>query len=358
MDRHDLPNHITAKDIAKMHQEDLKIEHKFNCRGLTYWCDEERGTAFCLIEAPNRGAIEAMHNHAHGAVAHSIIEVEDKIVASFLGRIEDPVKAKNVELNIINEPAFRTIVVIKVKKMNLNNHDSKKHQNLQKSILTIMRNFKGRVVKQQSGYFLTSFESVTKAVLCALEIQSKTKQLICNPPSHIKINIGISAGIPVTERGGIFEDTIKLAQRLCNIVKGNIVLSSEVKDLYESENLNSFINEKTSSLNSSEEKFLTTFMNYTENKWNFNNLKIDSFSTELGYSKSQLYRKITTLTGKSPNIFIKEYRLNQALKLLKKQTNSISEIAFKTGFNTPAYFSKCFFETYGILPSNYIKEKL
>ncbi len=49
MDRHDIPEHITAADIAKMHQADLKIEHKFNCRGLTYWCDEERGRHFAWL---------------------------------------------------------------------------------------------------------------------------------------------------------------------------------------------------------------------------------------------------------------------------------------------------------------------
>jgi len=53
MDFHDLPEGISAKHVAEMHQADLKIEHKYNCRGLTYWCDEKRQTAFCLIDAPN-----------------------------------------------------------------------------------------------------------------------------------------------------------------------------------------------------------------------------------------------------------------------------------------------------------------
>ncbi len=45
MDRHDLEA-ATAKDVAEAHQVDLKIQHHYNCRGLTYWYDEERGTAF------------------------------------------------------------------------------------------------------------------------------------------------------------------------------------------------------------------------------------------------------------------------------------------------------------------------
>lgn len=37
MDFHDLPDGVTAVHIAEMHQADLKIEHKHNCRALTYW---------------------------------------------------------------------------------------------------------------------------------------------------------------------------------------------------------------------------------------------------------------------------------------------------------------------------------
>ena len=54
MDRHDVSNEVTAEAVAQLHQEDLKIQHKFNWRGLTYWFDEERKTAFCLIDAPNK----------------------------------------------------------------------------------------------------------------------------------------------------------------------------------------------------------------------------------------------------------------------------------------------------------------
>src|ERR1051325_2836458 len=103
MDRHDVSESVTAEHIANLHQQDLKIQDQFGCKGLTYWFDEKRKTAFCLIEAPNADAILNMHNHAHGQVPHRVIEVDPGIVESFLGRIEDPEKAKNSELNIINE---------------------------------------------------------------------------------------------------------------------------------------------------------------------------------------------------------------------------------------------------------------
>ena len=211
-------------------------------------------------------------------------------------------------------------------------------------------------MKQKSDYFLCSFKDVSNAVLCALEIQNLAKQ-IKKHPSNLTLNIGLSAGLPVTDKDGIFEDTIRMAERLCENVKGQIAMTTEAKDLFESENLKLSIDEKNVKvLNSSNEKFLNMLMDYTEKEWYNPTLTAKGLSKHLGYSKSQLYRKMIDNTGTSPNTFIKEYRLNQALNLLNKQADNISEIAFKTGFNSPAYFSKCFQETYGILPSAYLKQ--
>ncbi len=117
MDRHDVSPAVTPEHLAHLHQKDLKVQEKFGCRGLTYWFDDKRKNAFCLIEAPDMKAIEKMHKHAHGEVPHTIIEVDPGIVESFLGRIADPEKAQNTELNIINDPAFRTIMIISIDRM-------------------------------------------------------------------------------------------------------------------------------------------------------------------------------------------------------------------------------------------------
>ena len=77
MDRHDLPDSMTPETLAKLHRQDLKIEQQFGCRGFTYWYDHDKKIAFCLVEAPNKKAIQDMHNSSHGDVPHSIIEVDD-----------------------------------------------------------------------------------------------------------------------------------------------------------------------------------------------------------------------------------------------------------------------------------------
>ena len=363
MDRHDVSETVTAENVAQLHQEDLKIQDQFGCRGLTYWFDNKRKTAFCLIEAPDKKTIQKMHNKAHGHVPNSIIEVEASIVESFLGRIEDPKKAKNTVLNIINDPAFRTIMVITLKRLSLKQNGASQFKsslhNYNNAVLKLLNVYEGKLVKQSENHFLASFKSVSNAVYAAFDIHSLLKELRNDIKNDkILLKIGLSAGVPVTEKKLIFEDTIKLAERMCKIIKGEIIVSPEVKELYNSENSTALSEgESIFSLTQTDEKFLTLLMDYTESAWSNANLKVDDFSKPMGCSKSQLYRKMILLTGKSPNTFIKEYRLNEALTLLNKNTGNISEIAFETGFCSPSYFSKCFQKRYGHLPSDYLPAK-
>ena len=357
MDFHDLPDGVTAKDVAEMHQADLKIEHKYNCRGLTYWCDERRRTGFCLIEAPNEQAIKELHENSHGAVPQRIIEVNDTLVESFLGRIEDPENTQNTKLNIINDSAFRILMVVNIKRLVLRTKNIKTLnaaiRGYNKSIINSVNHQNGRVVKQESNSFLMSFTSVTDTVESAIKIQELYN---CVITPDLEFNIGISAGIPVTENESIFEDTIKEASYLCHTINDKITLSPEVKDLYESENQNNPINIKgVASLTISEKKFVVDLLEFTETVWTESKTSALDFSKHLGLSKSKLYRTMMPLIGKSPNSFLKEYRLNKALELLDKKVLNISEISHQTGFSSPTYFSKCFLEAYGVLPSKYNK---
>jgi len=364
MDRHDVSEEVTAEHVAQLHHEDLKIEQKFNCRGLTYWFDGDRKTAFCLVEAPNKEAIQKMHDQAHGALPNKIIEVDENLVESFLGRIEDP-KSNITDngLNIINESAFRVLMVIK-KSSYLSrleaNQFSLFSQKFHNSVVKSIKHFKGNIVKRDNYNYLVSFKSVSNAVYCALKIQSNFKYI--TPKFDIpnrKINIALSTGDPVSHTEVIFEEAIVLASRMCEIVKGQLIISSEVKTLYNSENRNAVIDtELIKVLNISDEKFLTKLMESIKKTWSNPNFKVGLLCKQLGYSKSQLYRKLKSLTGKSPNNFIREFKLNKAIKLLYNQQGNISEIAYETGFNSPAYFSKCFMNKYGILPSKYSKQNI
>jgi len=358
MDRHDLDENIDAEHVAMIHQEDLKIEHEFGCKGLTYWYDGQRKTAFCLINAPNKEALSAMHDKAHGAIPNSIIEVNPGIVESFLGRIVDPISDNKV----IDDPAFRIIMMLEVVHNKLGRLDTTAQNESLKDfhgyVIDQISHYNGRLVKNTYNSNLVSFRSTSDAIECSSSIYSHFETLNISNENHT-LQIGISSGLPVSDGKGFFEGTIVEANRMCKEVTGGIVLSSNVSELCTS----SFLNERIQlnffrQLKPSDEKFLALLMDFTEKAWNKTNLKVDDFSSALGLSKSQLYRKVKFLTGKSLNIFLKSYRLKRAIKMIEKQKGNISEIAFDSGFNSAAYFSKCFVETYGILPSNYSKVKV
>ncbi|MFP4288917.1 MAG: ATP-binding protein, partial [Bacteroidales bacterium] len=83
---------------------------------------------------------------------------------------------------------------------------------------------------------------------------------------------------------------------------------------------------------------------------------VDNLATGLNMSRTQLYRKSEKLLGMSANNFIKRVKLNHAWELLEDGEYNISEVAYRVGFKTPGYFSKCFEEQFGVLPSRYIAE--
>ena len=77
---------------------------------------------------------------------------------------------------------------------------------------------------------------------------------------------------------------------------------------------------------------------------------VNDLAREAGMSRSQIHRKLQELTGQSTTQFIREIRLQHAMKLLRKQVGTVTEIAYRVGFNSPAYFSKCFHDYYGFPP--------
>ena len=82
-------------------------------------------------------------------------------------------------------------------------------------------------------------------------------------------------------------------------------------------------------------------------------LGAEQLSRAVNLSTSQLYRKLSALTGNPPNIFIRKIRLQRALEMLKTTDLNISEIAYKVGFNDPNYFSRAFSKQFGEPPSAY-----
>ena len=86
-------------------------------------------------------------------------------------------------------------------------------------------------------------------------------------------------------------------------------------------------------------------------------LTVEFLSSKIFLSRSQLYRKVKTLTGVSVNEFIRNVRLEKAKQLIEQGNNNINEISYKVGFTSPSYFTKCYKIKYGNLPTQENKTK-
>jgi len=84
---------------------------------------------------------------------------------------------------------------------------------------------------------------------------------------------------------------------------------------------------------------------------------VEKLGHELAMSRMQLHRKLVALTNQPASTFIRTVRLQRAAALLDQSAGTVSEIAFQAGFGSPAYFTKCFREEFGILPSEYSSRK-
>ncbi len=109
---------------------------------------------------------------------------------------------------------------------------------------------------------------------------------------------------------------------------------------------------KHSKSKSIEQEFLTRIKENINDNINNSFLNSEFLAKLMQMSNTQLYRKLKALTGKSTAIFIRYIRIQKAKELLETTDLNISEIAYDTGFNDPAYFSRVFKEEYGISPRN------
>jgi signal transduction histidine kinase/ligand-binding sensor domain-containing protein/DNA-binding response OmpR family regulator len=106
-----------------------------------------------------------------------------------------------------------------------------------------------------------------------------------------------------------------------------------------------------------DEKFLKQALDVVEKHIDEPEFSVEDFSGEMFMNRVTLYRKILSITGKTPLEFIRSIRLKRAAQLLEKSGMSIAEIAYEVGFNNPKVFSKSFKEEFHVSPSQYVANK-
>jgi len=110
---------------------------------------------------------------------------------------------------------------------------------------------------------------------------------------------------------------------------------------------------KDIAVTSTDERFLNKVMEVMEANVDNEMFSVEQLGENVGMSRSQILRKLQGLAGQSASQFIRNFRLQRAMELLKKDAGTVSEIAYKVGFGSPAYFVKCFRERYGYPPGKF-----
>lgn len=104
---------------------------------------------------------------------------------------------------------------------------------------------------------------------------------------------------------------------------------------------------------SMDEEFVNTAVKVVEENMANAEYTVEQLSEAMSMSRVYLYKKILSLTGKTPVEFIRIIRIRRAAELLEKSQLTVSEIAYQVGFNNPKYFAKLFKEEYQVLPTAY-----
>lgn len=112
------------------------------------------------------------------------------------------------------------------------------------------------------------------------------------------------------------------------------------------------------SISKKDQEFINKLHTEIENHIAELDFSIDNIAETMFMSRSSFYRKIKSITGMSPNDYLKVFRLNKAAELLLENNLSISEICDQVAFSSSSYFAKCFKAQFGVLPKDYVSEVL
>lgn len=154
-------------------------------------------------------------------------------------------------------------------------------------------------------------------------------------------------------------NTAVLKSRCKNLIENR----KRIKDLWSNTNTNlapksnEAVKSPANTTIDLENEFYASFLEIVDKEMGDSNLNVDQLATKMGLGRSQFYRKIKALTNYSPVELLRNLRLKRSRDLLTSTSKTISEIAYEVGFSTPAYFTRCYKESFGETPSE-LRERL
>ena len=274
----------------------------------------------------------------------------------------------NVKPKLVYEKQLFTIIVGRIVTSEINRS---KAQDL---INQYVHQYSGSVVQYNTETFTATFDGPSKAANCSVNLMNAVKDL------HIQLAIGIHikecvVGNCISEEiqdfaalidNQFIPNQILLTQTVKNLMVGTSLTFTPFKTIFKTVSGNSFLlftaaekQKENTSLNTLKdvefpqdntllENVIQTINTHLSNEC----FGVDLLCKEVGVSERQLQRKLKEIAKISPNQLISSMRLNLAKEFLLSSQDTISEIAFKTGFSNPSYFSKCFRKEFNISPSD------
>lgn len=234
VDCHDLLDG-TPEELAHVHMRGIEAQDRRDVRYHAYWIDGVSGSVFCLVEGPDKEAVEAAHDEAAGQLAGTILEVDPTIPLNVLvgalptyptGTPSDAPVMRAIlftdlcgsveQTSLLGDLQHHELVLI---------HDRIMRQRLARHC--------GRAVKHTGDGMMAAFTSAGCAVTCAIEAQRAFRDYNDDALFPLDVKIGISAGEPVTDdNDDLFGASVQLAARLCDsAAPGEIAVSLVVREL-------------------------------------------------------------------------------------------------------------------------------
>lgn len=338
---------FSAEDVIKAHMEDLSVQDRFGVKQLKYWVNVPAKTLFCLMEGPNKESCNAVHEQSHGQTACNIIEVNDDEFQLFLGEgtKDETDLAQTVSGEI--DTGYRTIMAVQLLDL------SGAGNQITDKLISCIRSFSGTVIPFPKDLMAT-FVFASDGLKCANEI----KNIFTQYDNTCEYRLALLTGRPVDEVGNdLFENTKKRLNQLCMVGNTNeIYIDNDTLQLSKKESR--YSEQDSGSFNILSDKaflFLEILFTIIKKEWNQKDFKSDTLHSVMGVSKSQLYRKLKSITGLSPNQLIQEMKLRHAARELIKGELSVSQVAYDAGFNSPTYFTRTFKSRFGVLPTEFTK---
>jgi DNA-binding response OmpR family regulator len=142
-----------------------------------------------------------------------------------------------------------------------------------------------------------------------------------------------------------------LEVRVANLIESR----QRLKELFSENLFSGNAGKEVKPTNDLDNSFLEKFRNLVEQNLFDSALNVEDLGQQTGLSRTQLYRKLKSLTGYSPNELLRIMRLKKAHHLLSTTEANISDVTYDVGFTSPSYFSKCFKEYYKESPTDFVK---